>query len=52
MIEEEEAAKIPLGKIGDGHHVANLVMLLASPSSSWTTGSCFHINGGKLTTAF
>lgn len=26
--------------------------LLASPVSAWTTGSCFHVNGGKMASAF
>lgn len=51
-IEIEESAKIPLGIIGDGEQVANLVAFLASPLSTWTTGSCFHLNGGKLYNAY
>jgi NAD(P)-dependent dehydrogenase (short-subunit alcohol dehydrogenase family) len=47
-IERQEAAKIPLGSIGEGHHVAAAVAFLASPVSNWTTGACFHLNGGKL----
>lgn len=47
-IDTEESAKIPLGFVGDGHYVGSLVAFLASPLSGWTTGSCFHINGGKL----
>lgn len=44
----EERRKIPLGEIGEPFHISAAVALLASPLSSWTTGSCFHINGGKL----
>jgi len=52
LVENEEAAKIPLGVIGEGDQVASIVALLASPLSNWTTGSCFHINGGKMSNAF
>jgi len=51
LIEHEEVAKIPIGKVGECHHIASLVTFLASPLSEWTTGSCFHINGGKLSCA-
>jgi 3-oxoacyl-[acyl-carrier protein] reductase len=52
IIENEEAAKIPLGVIGEGDQIATVVALLASPLSAWTTGSCFHVNGGKMSNAF
>lgn len=45
---KSETAKIPLGRIGEGRDIASLVVFLASQESSWSTGSCFHINGGKL----
>jgi len=48
QIEAEEAAKIPLGRVGEGCDVAGLIAFLASDQASWITGSCFHINGGKL----
>lgn len=51
-VEAQESAKVPLGVIGDGEQVAGLVAFLASPHSAWTTGSCFHVNGGKLASAF
>lgn len=51
MVEQAEAAKIPLGRIGAAENIAPVVAFLASPISNWTTGSCFHINGGKLTVA-
>ncbi len=47
-IEQGEAAKVPLGRVGEGREIANAVAFLASPRSAWTTGSCFHIDGGKL----
>jgi len=50
-VEAEEAAKIPLGEVGERVQIASAVALLASPLSAWTTGSCFHVNGGKLAVA-
>lgn len=52
FVENEEAAKIPLGVVGEGNQIAIVVALLVSPLSDWTTGSCFHINGGKMSHAF
>ncbi len=46
--EREETAKIPLGRVGEGDDVAAIVAFLVSDRASWITGSCFHINGGKL----
>jgi 3-oxoacyl-[acyl-carrier protein] reductase len=50
-VEKEESAKIPLGVLGEGDQIASVVALLASPVSAWTTGSCFHVNGGKMSAA-
>jgi len=50
-IERQEAAKVPLGTVGEGAEIAAAVAFLASPRSSWTTGSCIHVNGGKLSAA-
>lgn len=47
-VDAEEAAKIPLGRIGEGDDVAAVVAFLASDRAAWITGSCFHVNGGKL----
>lgn len=52
IVENEEATKIPLGVVGEGDQIASVVTLLASPLSDWTTGSCFHVNGGKMSNAF
>jgi 3-oxoacyl-[acyl-carrier protein] reductase len=51
-VEIEEAAKIPLEAVGEAEQIAAVVALLASPVSAWTTGSCFHVNGGKISAAF
>jgi NAD(P)-dependent dehydrogenase (short-subunit alcohol dehydrogenase family) len=46
--ETEEQKKIPLGRVGEGIDVASLVAFLASDKAGYITGSCFHVNGGKL----
>lgn len=48
QITESEVAKIPLGRIGEGSDIGPFVAFLASQHADWVTGSCFHINGGKL----
>lgn len=48
QVEVEESAKIPLGRVGEGEDIAGLVSFLASDKASWITGSCFHVNGGKM----
>lgn len=48
MIDERERAKIPLGRVGNGDDIGPLVAFLASDRADWITGSCFHVNGGKL----
>ncbi|MDH3688327.1 MAG: SDR family oxidoreductase [Gammaproteobacteria bacterium] len=50
QVEREESSKIPLGRIGECKDVAGLVVFLASERAAWVTGSCFHVNGGKLKT--
>lgn len=48
LVDAEESAKIPVGRIGEWEDVAGLVVFLASDRSTWIAGSCFHVNGGKL----
>jgi 3-oxoacyl-[acyl-carrier protein] reductase len=48
QVDAEESEKIPMGVVGSGADVAGLVAYLASEQAAWITGSCFHINGGKL----
>lgn len=48
LFENEEMKKIPLGRIGEGQDVANMVAYLASNAASWITGACINIDGGKL----
>jgi 3-oxoacyl-[acyl-carrier protein] reductase len=49
-VEREESSKIPLGRVGEGEDIAGLAVFLASERANWITGSCFHVNGGKLRT--
>lgn len=49
--ENREAAKVPLGRVGEPEDVAGAVAFLASRFSTWTSGSCFHVSGGKLAAA-
>lgn len=46
--EAQEAAKVPLGRVGEPEDVASVVTFLASVQASWITGSCFHVDGGKI----
>ena len=39
---------IPLGRPGDAREVAELVVYLASPGASYTTGSSYVVDGGML----
>ena len=38
---------IPLGRLGTPEDVANAVIFLASPASSWVTGQTLLVNGGN-----
>jgi|AntAceMinimDraft_12_1070368.scaffolds.fasta_scaffold03937_8 3-oxoacyl-[acyl-carrier protein] reductase len=42
------ASKVPLGRFGTPEEVAEMCMFLASPSSGFTTGATFDVNGGLL----
>jgi len=44
----KEAADRPLGRVGTVEDVANAVLFLASPMSSWTTGAALVMDGGGL----
>ncbi len=41
-------ASIPLGRLGAAEEVAHAVAFLASPQSSYITGTELHVNGGML----
>ena len=42
-------AKIPLGRLGRPEEVAATVLFLASDESTFTTGHCFDVSGGRAT---
>ncbi|WP_431209279.1 SDR family NAD(P)-dependent oxidoreductase [Puia sp. P3] len=39
-------SKVPMGRWGDLHEIAGIALYLASPASSYMTGSCISIDGG------
>ena len=49
-VTEEEAGKVPLGRIGSPDDVACAALFLASDMGRWITGSCLQVDGGKLRT--
>ena len=44
----QEAANRPLARVGTPDDVANAVLFLASPMSSWITGTALAVDGGGL----
>jgi NAD(P)-dependent dehydrogenase (short-subunit alcohol dehydrogenase family) len=39
-------SKVPIGRWGDLHEIGGIALYLASPASSFTTGSCISVDGG------
>ena len=39
-------SKIPMGKLGTGEDVSNIVAFLSSEFASYITGETIHVNGG------
>jgi 3-oxoacyl-[acyl-carrier protein] reductase len=44
--EDDYVRQIPLRRLGEPSDVANVILFLASPLSSYITGACLDINGG------
>lgn len=47
-VNAERNAKVPLGRQGTGWDVANLALFLASEESSFITGECILVDGGRI----
>ena len=41
-------SKIPAGRMGLAHDIANAVAFLSSSEASYITGSTLHVNGGMF----
>jgi len=42
-------SRIPMGRLGQPNEVAATVLFLASDESTFTTGACFDVSGGRAT---
>lgn len=40
---------IPLGRVGSGVDIANMVVFLASDAGAWITGQSYNVDGGQIT---
>ncbi|MDN6147122.1 MAG: SDR family oxidoreductase, partial [Tetragenococcus koreensis] len=43
---EEDQSQVPLGRTGTTQDVANVILFLASPLSSYMTGQAINVTGG------
>lgn len=41
-------SEVPMGRWGELHEIAGIALYLASPASSFTTGSCIAVDGGWI----
>lgn len=46
---EGTAPDVPLGRLGEASEVADVVVFLLSPSSSYVTGATWAVDGGANT---
>src|SRR4051794_2892759 len=49
---EMSLRQLPLGRLGDPDEVAKVVVFLASPATSFTTGSVWGVDGGSIRALF
>lgn len=42
-----EMIGIPMGRYGTPEDIAAAVVFMASPASSWVTGQCLYVTGGR-----
>ncbi len=40
----------PIGRVGEAHEIADLILFLASEKASWITGATYEIDGGRAQT--
>jgi NAD(P)-dependent dehydrogenase (short-subunit alcohol dehydrogenase family) len=46
--EEQIAARLPLGRLGEPDDIAKAALFLASDAASWLTGQVLVVDGGAL----
>jgi NAD(P)-dependent dehydrogenase (short-subunit alcohol dehydrogenase family) len=46
MIKQDEARRVPLGRRGAPEEVAEWIVRLADPRSTWLTGQVLALDGG------
>jgi NAD(P)-dependent dehydrogenase (short-subunit alcohol dehydrogenase family) len=44
--------QLPLQRLGDPEEVAKVIVFLASPATSFTTGSVWGVDGGSIRSLF
>lgn len=49
---EMSLRQLPLARLGDPEEVAKVIVLLASPATSFTTGSVWGVDGGSIRSLF
>jgi 3-oxoacyl-[acyl-carrier protein] reductase len=42
-------SRIPMGRLGQPEEVAATILFLVSDESSFATGACFDVSGGRAT---
>ncbi len=47
-LDEQVKTRIPAKRLGTADEVADVVLFLASPTSSYITGQCITIDGGLI----